>query len=228
MMAGAVAANPYLSRMAKQRAGGAFNVPMQAMRSAGVGSLGGAMVDQTAGSLGYDTGGAFGRWGARAGAGYGLARGGAYAGMKNTAAGSNANRFFTNAQKTLHQGEHAVGQFAHGAMEPMINAATYLPRKGINYISRNAGMGNVFNDKFMAPMAQNGQRWWQNGAQATGRLAGGVGLAATGMGIGNAMLKNKVQSMLSTVVWERLQILPARFSNEAGIIGNAALAADAT
>lgn len=40
-------------------------------------------------------------------------------------------------------------------------------------------------------------------------------------------LKRKVQSMLSTVVWERLQILPARFSNEAGIIGNAALAADA-
>lgn len=40
-------------------------------------------------------------------------------------------------------------------------------------------------------------------------------------------LHHKVQSMLSTVVWERLQILPARFSNEAGIIGNAALAADA-
>ena len=42
-----------------------------------------------------------------------------------------------------------------------------------------------------------------------------------------APLKRKVQSMLSTVVWERLQIVPARFSNEAGIIGNAALAADA-
>ena len=40
-------------------------------------------------------------------------------------------------------------------------------------------------------------------------------------------LNQRVQSMLSTVVWERLQILPARFSNEAGIIGNAALAADA-
>lgn len=39
-------------------------------------------------------------------------------------------------------------------------------------------------------------------------------------------LKNRVQSMLSTVVWERLQIVRARFSNEAGIIGNAALAAD--
>jgi len=40
-------------------------------------------------------------------------------------------------------------------------------------------------------------------------------------------LQRKVQSMLSTVVWEKLKILPAKFSNEAGIIGNAALAADA-
>lgn len=40
-------------------------------------------------------------------------------------------------------------------------------------------------------------------------------------------LKRKVQSMLSTVVYERLQILPAKYSNEAGIIGNASLAADA-
>ena len=39
-------------------------------------------------------------------------------------------------------------------------------------------------------------------------------------------LKRKVQSMLSTVVWEKLRILPAKFSNEAGIIGSAALAAD--
>lgn len=39
-------------------------------------------------------------------------------------------------------------------------------------------------------------------------------------------LERKVQSMLSTVVWEKLQILPAKFSNEAGIIGNAAMAAD--
>lgn len=40
-------------------------------------------------------------------------------------------------------------------------------------------------------------------------------------------LECKLKSMLSTVVWEGLQILPAKFSNEAGIIGNAALAADA-
>jgi glucokinase len=39
-------------------------------------------------------------------------------------------------------------------------------------------------------------------------------------------LECKVKSMLSTVVWEGLRILPAKFSNEAGVIGNAALAAD--
>jgi len=54
-------------------------------------------------------------------------------------------------------------------------------------------------------------------------IGGGVALA------GDLLfdpLERKVQSMLSTVVWEKLQILPARYSNEAGIIGNAALAAD--
>jgi len=39
-------------------------------------------------------------------------------------------------------------------------------------------------------------------------------------------LRLKVKSMLSAVVWNRLQIVPAKFQNEAGIIGNAALAAD--
>jgi glucokinase len=40
-------------------------------------------------------------------------------------------------------------------------------------------------------------------------------------------LEHRVQSMLSEVVWGALKILPAKFNNEAGIIGNAALAADA-
>lgn len=39
-------------------------------------------------------------------------------------------------------------------------------------------------------------------------------------------LESKVKSMLSTVVWEGLKVVPARFQNDAGIIGNAALAAD--
>jgi glucokinase len=39
-------------------------------------------------------------------------------------------------------------------------------------------------------------------------------------------LENKVKSMLSTVVWEGLKIIPAKFNNDAGIIGNAALAGD--
>lgn len=55
-------------------------------------------------------------------------------------------------------------------------------------------------------------------------IGGGVALAGPLL---FEPLERKVQSMLSTVVWEKLKILPAKFSNEAGIIGNAALAADA-
>lgn len=40
-------------------------------------------------------------------------------------------------------------------------------------------------------------------------------------------LENKLKSMLSAVVLEGLKILPAKYQTEAGIIGNAALAADA-
>jgi glucokinase len=40
-------------------------------------------------------------------------------------------------------------------------------------------------------------------------------------------LQAKVQAMLSPVIWQNTQILPAMFSNDAGIIGNSALAEDA-
>ena len=39
-------------------------------------------------------------------------------------------------------------------------------------------------------------------------------------------LERRVKSMLSDVVWSALKILPAKFQNEAGIIGNAAIAGD--
>ena len=39
-------------------------------------------------------------------------------------------------------------------------------------------------------------------------------------------LERRVKSMLSDVVWGALKILPAKFQNEAGIIGNAAIAGD--
>jgi glucokinase len=39
-------------------------------------------------------------------------------------------------------------------------------------------------------------------------------------------LRERVRSMVSPVIWAGLQILPAQFCNDAGIIGNAALAAD--
>jgi glucokinase len=52
-------------------------------------------------------------------------------------------------------------------------------------------------------------------------IGGGVALAGD---LIFKPLERRVQAMVSTVVWERLQILPAHFSNDAGIIGNAALA----
>jgi glucokinase len=39
-------------------------------------------------------------------------------------------------------------------------------------------------------------------------------------------LRERVRRMVSGVVWDRLRIVPARFSNEAGIIGNGSLALD--
>ncbi len=41
-------------------------------------------------------------------------------------------------------------------------------------------------------------------------------------------LEKKLTSMLSPVFWENLEILPAKFGNDAGIIGSAALARDAS
>jgi glucokinase len=40
-------------------------------------------------------------------------------------------------------------------------------------------------------------------------------------------LGNKMKGMLSPVLWEKLQLIPARFGNDAGIIGSAAQALDA-
>lgn len=54
----------------------------------------------------------------------------------------------------------------------------------------------------------------------------GGGVAQAG-GVLFEPLERRVRSMLSDVVWGALRILPARFQNESGIIGNAALAADA-
>jgi glucokinase len=55
-------------------------------------------------------------------------------------------------------------------------------------------------------------------------IGGGVAQAGTLL---FEPLERRVKSMLSDVVSGALRILPAKFSNEAGIIGNAALAADA-
>lgn len=54
-------------------------------------------------------------------------------------------------------------------------------------------------------------------------IGGGVSLAGP---LVFDPLEAKMRSMLSSVVWDGLSIVPAKFQNEAGIIGNAALAGD--
>ena len=96
--------------------------------------------------------------------------------------------------------------------------------------------------KDIAAAAENGdviaQQIWAEIADWLGTVLGSIAWLlnpdAFVIGGGVAMagpllfepLENKVKSLLSTVVWEGLKILPAKFQNDAGIIGNAAQAAD--
>lgn len=118
--------------------------------------------------------------------------------------------------------EHAVRRYAEAGQEREIEDCT--PKK----IADAAEAGDDIARQIWDEVAD----WLGTGLSSIAWLLNpdafviGGGVAQAGELI-FAPLKRKVQSMLSTVVWERLQILPARFSNEAGIIGNAALAADA-
>lgn len=117
--------------------------------------------------------------------------------------------------------EHAVQRYAEAGIEKDIAACT--PKA----IADAAEAGDVIALQIWGEVAD----WLGTALSAIAWLLNpdafviGGGVAQAGDLIFNP-LKRKVQSMLSTVVWERLQILPAKFSNEAGIIGNAALAAD--
>lgn len=118
--------------------------------------------------------------------------------------------------------EHAVRRYAEAGLEREIEDCT--PKK----IAEAAEAGDDIARQIWDEVAD----WLGTGIASIAWLLNpdafviGGGVAQAGDLIFKP-LKRKVQSMLSTVVWEHLQILPARFSNEAGIIGNAALAADA-
>lgn len=117
--------------------------------------------------------------------------------------------------------EHAVQRYAEAGIEKEIADCT--PKA----IADAAEAGDDIARQIWAEVAD----WLGTALSAIAWLLNpdafviGGGVAQAGDLIFNP-LKRKVQSMLSTVVWEKLQILPAKFSNEAGIIGNAALAAD--
>lgn len=117
--------------------------------------------------------------------------------------------------------EHAVRRYAEAGITRDIGDCT--PKK----IAAAAAAGDSIARQIWDEVAE----WLGTALSAIAWLLNpdafviGGGVAQAGDLIFNP-LKRKVQSMLSTVVWEKLQILPAKFSNEAGIIGNAALAAD--
>jgi glucokinase len=118
--------------------------------------------------------------------------------------------------------EHAVKRYAEAGMDKNLEDCTP------NAIANAAGNGDDIARQIWAEIAE----WLGTALSSIAWLINpdafviGGGVAQAGDLIFDP-LKRKVQSMLSTVVWEKLQIVPARFSNEAGIIGNAALAADA-
>ncbi len=118
--------------------------------------------------------------------------------------------------------EHAVQRYAEAGIEKQASDCT--PKK----IAEAAQAGDDIARQVWAEVAD-----WLGTALASIAWLLNPDAFVIGGGVAQAgdliftPLKNKVRSMLSTVVWERLLIAPARFSNEAGIIGNAALAADA-
>jgi len=118
--------------------------------------------------------------------------------------------------------EHAVKRYAEAGMDKNLEDCT--PKA----IAVAAGNGDDIARQIWAEIAE----WLGTALSSIAWLINpdafviGGGVAQAGDLIFDP-LKRKVQSMLSTVVWEKLQIVSARFSNEAGIIGNAALAADA-
>jgi glucokinase len=118
--------------------------------------------------------------------------------------------------------EHAVKRYAEAGLDKNLEDCT--PKA----IAIAAGNGDDIARQIWAEIAE----WLGTALSSIAWLINpdafviGGGVAQAGDLIFDP-LKRKVQSMLSTVVWEKLQIVPARFSNEAGIIGNAALAADA-
>jgi glucokinase len=126
-------------------------------------------------------------------------------------------KFVGNAQIT----QHAMKRYAQAGMIKKAEECT--PK----LIAKAAGAGDEI-----------ARQVWNEVADWLGTAIGSIAwlinpdVVVIGGGVAQAgallfePLERKVHSMLSTVVWEKLQIVPARFKNEAGIIGNAALAAD--
>jgi len=249
MEAGAAAANPFLRRRATRNLGGAASVPMAMARTSAIGSMGGSgldglmgaanlnqkpIIDPATGQQAVDefgkpmteTRNTFGQLGAYAGLGLGgLSQGGRLARMA-----PGAPAWVQNAGRNMGMAEKGMKNFAFGQFQPIISAATYLPRKAINYVAGK----QVVNPNFYGSTWDKATKMWNpahaSAAGRAGRLAGvsTIGLGATGMAY--SMAENKMRGMVDDNVArvygqampqirEDLQGMGHEFLDEHGMIG---------
>ena len=212
MALGAGASNPYLRRRAMRNMGGAASVPMAAVRTSAVGSLGGSAIDGVLGAANlnqkpiidpatgqqavdemgkpmFETRNTFGRLGAQMGLGLGgLSQGGRLARMSKT-----APSWVQSAGRGMGTAEKRVKDFAWGQFQPMIGAATYLPKKAINYVAGR----QVMNPNFYGSTWDKATGTWvRNHASAgtrAGRLAGAATLGLGGVGGAYGIAQDKIR-----------------------------------
>jgi hypothetical protein len=146
-------------------------------------------VDSTAGALGYDTKGQFGQLGGKLGFGAGMLRSGA--GTTVSRMGANAPSWLRTANKGMVRGEKGVRDFAYSGFDPLVGTAKALVRKPIQWASGGA---------FKGPAWAQASTKVPSAGRVAGRLVGGLGLGATGLGYGSQYINNKIDSKVDETV----------------------------
>jgi hypothetical protein len=211
--AGMAAFNPYLRRMATQS--GAMNAPMSAFRRASFGGLGGSTVDAGLGAVGVDTGGQFGRAGARLGLGSGLL------GVGANRLGANLrqtgqmpwlrNNVLSPISKLDRRAAGAANNFATGFFTPVAETAKAVVRKPLQWAGFQAPQGLRAGSNISAA----GMPF----ARKAGVLGGGTALAATGLGAGYNTLRNQVAGDAQATLADTYnQALPVMQEDMAGFL----------
>jgi len=119
----------------------------------------------------------------------GMAGRGAQRALANTAGGAANNQglyrqFLGAAAGGEQQLANGMSNFTRGTFDPLVGGAKALVRKPIEWAG---GTAPQMFQRSTAPLSR---------AQIAGRIGGGAGLAAAGIGLGNEMVNSKVQGMV--------------------------------